>query len=58
MALLNSNPNPDDEAINAAMAGNICRCGMYDRIRRGIKRAASAGVAYYEPAAAGEAEHG
>lgn len=36
-ALLASNPNPSDEEINAAMSGNICRCGMYGRIRNAIK---------------------
>lgn len=40
MALLASNPAPDDADINAAMRGNICRCGAYSRIRRAIKRAA------------------
>jgi isoquinoline 1-oxidoreductase alpha subunit len=39
-ALLNSTPNPDDSDINAAMAGNICRCGTYVRIREAIKQAA------------------
>lgn len=39
-ALLEANPNPDDAAIDAAMAGNICRCGTYQRIRAAIKRAA------------------
>lgn len=39
-ALLSSNPDPDDDAIDAAMRGNVCRCGTYPRIRRGIKRAA------------------
>jgi isoquinoline 1-oxidoreductase alpha subunit len=39
-ALLNRTPNPDDADINAAMAGNICRCGTYVRIRRAIHRAA------------------
>ena len=39
-ALLASNPAPNDADINAAMRGNICRCGMYSRIRRAIKRAA------------------
>jgi isoquinoline 1-oxidoreductase subunit alpha len=39
-ALLNANPNPDDDAIDAAMAGNICRCGTYVRIRKAIKHAA------------------
>ncbi len=39
-ALLNSNPNPSDEDIDAAMSGNICRCGTYPRIRKAIHRAA------------------
>ena len=41
IALLNENPNPDDETINQAMKGNICRCGMYSRIKKGIKKAAT-----------------
>jgi aerobic-type carbon monoxide dehydrogenase small subunit (CoxS/CutS family) len=39
-ALLAANPTPTDADIDAAMAGNICRCGTYHRIRRAIKRAA------------------
>ena len=39
-ALLNRTPNPDDSDIDAAMAGNICRCGTYVRIRQAIKNAA------------------
>lgn len=39
-ALLASNPNPNDDQIDAAMAGNICRCGTYPRIRAAIKAAA------------------
>ena len=39
-ALLASNPRPSDADIDAAMAGNICRCGTYGRIRTAIKRAA------------------
>jgi isoquinoline 1-oxidoreductase alpha subunit len=39
-ALLESTPHPDDTDIDAAMAGNICRCGTYVRIREAIKRAA------------------
>jgi isoquinoline 1-oxidoreductase subunit alpha len=39
-ALLASNPQPDDSDIDAAMAGNICRCGTYVRIRQAIKHAA------------------
>lgn len=41
-ALLAANPNPDDADIDAAMAGNLCRCGTYVRIREGIKHAARA----------------
>ena len=41
-ALLNSNPHPEDSDIDAAMAGNICRCGTYVRIRAAIKHAAKA----------------
>jgi isoquinoline 1-oxidoreductase subunit alpha len=41
-ALLAVTPNPDDEDIDAAMSGNICRCGTYVRIRAAIKRAAKA----------------
>lgn len=40
-ALLDANPAPDDAAIDAVMAGNICRCGTYGRIRTAIKQAAS-----------------
>lgn len=36
-ALLANNPNPSDADIDAAMSGNICRCGMYGRIRNAIK---------------------
>ncbi len=39
-ALLAATPRPDDSDIDAAMAGNICRCGTYVRIRDAIKRAA------------------
>jgi isoquinoline 1-oxidoreductase alpha subunit len=40
-ALLAATPNPDDADIDAAMAGNICRCGTYVRIRAAIRQAAS-----------------
>ena len=42
-ALLERNPNPTDEDIDAAMAGVLCRCGTYPRIRKAIKRAAGKG---------------
>jgi aerobic-type carbon monoxide dehydrogenase small subunit (CoxS/CutS family) len=43
-ALLAKNPHPNEEQIAAFMAGNICRCGTYERIRRAILRAASGGA--------------
>ncbi len=43
-ALLATTPRPDDADIDAAMAGNICRCGTYVRIRQAIKRAAGGGA--------------
>ena len=39
-ALLKANPKPSDADIDAAMSGNICRCGTYPRIRKAIHRAA------------------
>ena len=44
-ALLNRNANPTDEDINAAMRGNLCRCGTYLSIREAIHRAARRGRA-------------
>jgi len=41
-ALLAQNPSPGDADIDAAMSGNICRCGTYVRIRQAIKDAAAA----------------
>jgi isoquinoline 1-oxidoreductase alpha subunit len=38
-ALLENNPNPSDKEIDAAMHGNICRCGTYIRIKQAIKTA-------------------
>ena len=38
-ALIENNPNPTDAEIDAAMSGNICRCGTYPRIRAAIKHA-------------------
>ena len=49
-ALLATNPSPSDADINSAMSGNICRCGMYSRIRRAIKSAAA--VQQFDPALA------
>ena len=42
-ALLEQKPNPTDDDIDAAMSGNICRCGTYPRIRAAIKDAAHSG---------------
>ncbi len=67
VALLASNPSPDDTAITEAMQGNICRCGMYGRIRKAIQRASvptvdqlESAVSIYEPSLAGlkEVQHG
>ena len=41
-ALIADNPHPSDADIDGAMAGNVCRCGTYVRIREGIKQAAAA----------------
>jgi aerobic-type carbon monoxide dehydrogenase small subunit (CoxS/CutS family) len=40
VALLERNPNPSDADIDAAMSGNICRCGTYTRIRQAIHKVA------------------
>jgi isoquinoline 1-oxidoreductase alpha subunit len=40
-ALLAKNKNPSDSDIDAAMTGNLCRCGTYNRIRAAIKDAAA-----------------
>jgi aerobic-type carbon monoxide dehydrogenase small subunit (CoxS/CutS family) len=40
VSLLSSKPKPSDDDIDSAMAGNICRCGTYQRIRAAIKTAA------------------
>ena len=42
-ALLKNTPNPSDDDIDAGMAGIICRCGTYQRIRKAIKEAAEVG---------------
>jgi len=44
-ALLATNDNPSDQEIDAAMSGNLCRCGTYPRIRAAIKAAAKLGGA-------------
>jgi len=40
-ALLSKNKNPSDSDIDAAMAGNLCRCGTYNRVRAAVKDAAA-----------------
>ncbi len=42
VALLERSPSPTDAEIDRAMSGNVCRCGTYTRVRKGIKRAATA----------------
>jgi len=42
-ALLAAEPSPTDEQIDRAMAGNLCRCATYHRIRAGVRRAATLG---------------
>ncbi len=42
-ALLGRNPHPSDDDIDREMGGNLCRCGMYQRIRKAIHRAAGGG---------------
>ena len=57
VALLSTNSTPDDPDIDAAMSGNLCRCGTYDRIRAAIKDAAGrvrSARATGAPAGAGE----
>ena len=44
-ALLAKNPNPSDNDIDAAMSGNLCRCGTYQRIRHAIHRVVKEGAA-------------
>jgi nicotinate dehydrogenase subunit A len=43
-ALLNDNPDPSDDEIRNALAGNLCRCGTHPRILRAVRRAASEGA--------------
>lgn len=50
-ALLTQNPEPSDEDIDSAMAGNYCRCGTYNRIRSAIHGAAQSLNAQYVNAA-------
>ena len=50
VSLLESNPRPDDEAIDTWMSGNLCRCGTYPRIRAAIHAAADTLASGPEPA--------
>ena len=50
-ALLTKTKSPNDADIDAAMSGNICRCGTYNRVRAAIKTAAGGGVAAVKPGA-------
>lgn len=50
-ALLADNPKPTDDEIDAAMAGNICRCGTYPRIRAAIHHTAAQSVQQFDPTA-------
>ena len=58
VALLARSPSPTDDEIDSAMAGNICRCGMYGRIKTAIKTAATGQVAVFDPAKGEEVQHG
>ncbi|BFM14850.1 (2Fe-2S)-binding protein [Maricurvus nonylphenolicus] len=54
-SLLDRNPEPSDEQIDAAMSGNLCRCGTYPRIKRAIKQVAESKAAaqHYDASAEG-----
>jgi aerobic-type carbon monoxide dehydrogenase small subunit (CoxS/CutS family) len=54
-ALLATNPQPTDADIDTALAGNLCRCGTYSRIRKAVHRAAELLRAATTPAAAASA---
>jgi len=53
-ALLTENPNPTSAEVDTALAGNICRCGCYTRIKKAILSVGGTGVAYYDAAASQE----
>lgn len=58
VSLLAANPNPTPEQVESAMAGNICRCGCYPRIKEAILSVAASGsaVVYYDPNSATSSE--
>ncbi|MCB1693517.1 MAG: (2Fe-2S)-binding protein [Pseudomonadales bacterium] len=53
-AMLAKNPSPSEAEIDAAMAGNICRCGCYPRIKQAIVNTAKGELAYNAANGAGE----
>lgn len=55
VALLRDNPQPTDRDIDLAMRGNICRCGMYTRVRTAIKVAAQ-GVEIFDPSSVAQGD--
>jgi isoquinoline 1-oxidoreductase alpha subunit len=58
VALLERTPSPSDQEITAAMSGNLCRCGMYGRIRQAIKAVAEGSVQVFDPRRDAEVQHG
>ena len=58
VALLERNPTPSDAEITAAMSGNLCRCGMYSRIRQAIRSVAEGSVQVFDPRRGEEVQHG
>ncbi len=56
-SLLKTNKSPSDDDIDAAMSGNICRCGTYPRIRKAVKAAARslAGADFYDATSTAQA---
>ena len=58
VALLNNTPSPTEQDIDSAMSGNICRCGMYSRIKKGIQRVANSEVQVFDPSVDTEMQHG
>ncbi len=58
VALLERSPSPSDEEINQAMSGNICRCGMYSRIRKAIQTVASSPVQVFDTQLGEEVQNG
>jgi isoquinoline 1-oxidoreductase alpha subunit len=57
-ALLAKTPQPSDAQIDQSLAGNLCRCGTYTRIRAAVRKAAGLPVALSEPLPPSEDDHG